>query len=142
MLFARTYTYTFEEFRNLELIKEINKVENILNHIKKHKRLYRKLVLVVTMMLISGYVSPTLAYGTNVDEALTRLDELGNQLLKVVRAIGYWAVLLVTSKDCIAQAINGDKKGIGSAVTKGLMIMAVIYFLPELFSMMESIVSE
>ena len=137
-----TKTYTFKEFRNLELMKEVNKVENILNHIKKHKRLYRKLVLVVTMMLISGYVSPTLAYGTNVDEALTRLDELGNQLLKVVRAIGYWAVLLVTSKDCIAQAINGDKKGIGSAVTKGLMIMAVIYFLPELFSMMESIVSE
>ena len=44
MVFARTYTYTFEEFRNKDLIKEMNKVENLLNHIKKHRKLYDKLV--------------------------------------------------------------------------------------------------
>ena len=140
MIFAKTYTYTFEEFRNLELKKEINKVENLLNHIKKNKSLYRKLVLIVCMMLISGYLNPVSAYMADVNAAISKLDKLGNQLLKLVRTVGYWVVLLITSKDCIAQAINGDKKGVGGAVTKGLMIMAVIYFLPELFSMMESIV--
>ena len=140
MIFAKTYTYTFEEFRNLELKKEINRVENLLNHIKKNKSLYRKLVLIVCMTLMSGYLNPVSAYMADVNAAISKLDKLGNQLLKLVRTVGYWVVLLITSKDCIAQAINGDKKGVGGAVTKGLMIMAVIYFLPELFSMMESIV--
>ena len=140
MIFAKTYTYTFEEFRNLELKKEMNRVENLLNHIKKNKSLYRKLVLIVCMMFMSGYLNPASAYMADVNAAISKLDKLGNQLLKLVRTVGYWVVLLITSKDCIAQAINGDKKGVGGAVTKGLMIMAVIYFLPELFSMMESIV--
>ena len=140
MVFARTYTYTFEEFKNKDLIKEMDRVENLLNHIKKHKRLYSKLVMIVSMMLISGYINPILAYAADVDHAITMLDTLGNQLLKLARTIGYWTVLLITSKDCIAQAVNGDRKGVGGAVTKGIMIMAVIYFLPELFSMMESIV--
>ena len=34
MVFARTYTYTFEEFKNKDLIKEMDRVENLLNHIK------------------------------------------------------------------------------------------------------------
>ena len=92
-------------------------------------------------MLISGHLNPVAAYMADVDRAIDRLDTLGNQLLKVARTIGYWTVLLITSKDCIAQAVNGDRKGVGGAVTKGVMIMAVIYFLPELFSMMESIVA-
>ena len=141
MIFAKTYTYTFEEFRNLELKKEINRVENLLNYIKKNKSLYRKLVLIVCLMLMSGYLNPVSAYMADVNAAISKLDKLGSQLLKLVRTVGYWVVLLITSKDCIAQAINGDKKGVGGAVTKGLMIMAVIYFLPELFSMMESIVT-
>ena len=140
MVFARTYSYSFEEFRNLDLIKEMNRVENLLNHIKKHKSLYKKLTIIVCIMLISGYLDPISVYAADVNHAIDKLNTLGNQLLKLARTIGYWTVLLITSKDCIAQAVNGDKKGVGGAVTKGLMIMAVIYFLPELFSMMESIV--
>ena len=79
MMFARTYTYTFEEFKNKDIVKEINKVENLLNHIKKHKNLYRKLTMIVCMMLISGYISPIVAYAADVDHAITMLDTLGNQ---------------------------------------------------------------
>lgn len=140
MVFTRTYTYSFEEFKNKDLIKELNRVENLLNHIKKHKRLYSKLVMITAMMLMSGYINPALAYAADVDYAIKRIDTLGNQLLKLARTIGSWTVLLVTTKDCIAQALNGDRKGVGGSVTKGIMIMAVIYFLPELFDMMESIV--
>ena len=141
MIFARTYTYSFEEFRNKDLIKEMNRLENILNHLKKHRRLYTKLVFVVSIMLMSGYINPLVSYAADVDRAINRLDTLGNQLLKLVRVLAYWAVLITTSKDCIREALNGDKKGVGGAVTKGVMIMAVIYFLPELFDMMESIVA-
>ena len=142
MIFAKTYTYTFEEFRNLELKKEINRVENLLNHIKKNKSLYRKLVLIVCVMLMSGYLNPVSAYMIDVNDAINKIDKLGNLLWKLVSTIGYWVTLLTTAKKCIAQAINGDKKGVGGAVTKGLMIMAVIYFLPELFDMMKSMVEQ
>ena len=93
------------------------------------------------MMFVSGYINPSLAYAADVGDAIDKINTLGGQLLRLARVIGYWTVLLITSKDCIAQAVNGDRKGVGGAVTKGLMIMAVLYFLPELFSMMESIVT-
>ncbi len=142
MTFAKTRSYTFEEFRNMDLIKEMNRLENLLNHIKKHRRLYFKLVMIVTMMFLSGYVNPAFAMATDVEQAIRKIDNLGNQLLKLVRVIAYWTVLLITSKDCIKEALSGDKKRVGNVVVKGVMIMAVIYFLPELFSMMESIVSD
>lgn len=142
MTFAKTRCYTFHEFKNMDLIKEMNKLDNILNHVKKHRRLYTKLVMIVAMMLISGYINPSYAMVADVDQAIRKIDNLGRQLLKLTRVIAYWAVLLITSKDCIKEALSGDKKRVGNVVVKGVMIMAVIYFLPELFSMMESIVSD
>ena len=129
-------SYNFKEFRNQELIKEVRSLEKSLNHIKKHRMLYKNIE-----MFMKGYLNPALAYATDVSVAVERLNTLGNELLSLVRTVAYWTVLLITSKDCISQAVNGDRKGVGGAVTKGLMIMAIIYFLPELFNLMESIVS-
>ena len=140
MIFAKTHTYTFEEFKKLQLQKEISKVEKLLKKVKNNKAIGKSLVAITCIMLMSGYFNEVSAYAVDVNQAIRKLDKLGSQLLKLVRAVGYWVVLLTTSKDCISQAVNGDKKGVGGAITKGLMIMAIIYFLPELFSMMESIV--
>lgn len=141
--------YTVGEYMNIRrygcesptnLTKEMNRLDNLLNHLKKNRRLYLKLVMIVGMMFASGYINPVFA--ADVNQAIAKIDNLGNQLLKLTRVIAYWTVLLMTSKDCIKEALNGDKKRVGNVVVKGIMIMAVIYFLPELFSMMESIVSE
>lgn len=144
MVFARTYTYSFDEFKNRELIKEMNKLDNMLNNLKKNRGLYMKLVCIVSMMLISGYISPdlcgTATYAADVNEAIAKINGLGEQILDLVRTIGYWTIIIITSKDCIKEALNGDKKGVSGAITKGVMIMATIYFLPELFDMMKSII--
>ena len=124
-----------------ELKRELGKLENLLNHLKKHRRLYLKLVLIVAMMLSSGYINPAFAL-VDVNEAINRINTLGNQLLKLVRAIGYWTVLLITAKDCIKESLNGDRRNVSNALVKGLIIMATLYFLPEMFSLMESIVSQ
>jgi hypothetical protein len=124
-----------------ELKRELGKLENLLNHLKKHRRLYLKLVLIVAMMLSSGYINPAFAL-VDVNEAINRINTLGNQLLKLVRAIGYWTVLLITAKDCIKESLNGDRRNVSNAIVKGLIIMATLYFLPEMFSLMESIVSQ
>lgn len=142
MTFAKNKVYSWEEFKNRDVINEMNRLENLLNHIKKHKRLYLKLTMIIAMMFISGYINPSYAMITDVNQAIAKIDSLGQQLLKLTRVIAYWTVLLITSKDCIKEALNGDKKRVGNVVVKGVMVMAVIYFLPELFSMMESIASD
>ena len=81
MVFNRIETYTFQEFRNKDLIKEMNRLENILNHLKKHRRLYTKLVFVVSIMLMSGYINPLVSIADAADTAINRLDTLGKQLL-------------------------------------------------------------
>ena len=124
-----------------ELKRELGKLENLKNHLKKHRRLYLKLVLIVAMMLSSGYINPAFAL-VDVNEAINRINTLGNQLLKLVRAIGYWTVLLITAKDCIKESLNGDRRNVSNAIVKGLIIMATLYFLPEMFSLMESIVAQ
>jgi hypothetical protein len=93
------------------------------------------------MMISSGYINPAFAL-VDVNEAINRINTLGNQLLKLVRAIGYWTVLLITAKDCIKESLNGDRRNVSNAIVKGLIIMATLYFLPEMFSLMESIVSQ
>ena len=130
-----------EQIQEHELKRELGKIENLLNHLKKHRRLYLKLVLIVAMMLSSGYINPAFAL-VDVNEAINRINTLGNQLLKLVRAIGYWTVLLITAKDCIKEALNGVRRNFSNAIVKGLIIMATLYFLPEMFSLMESIVSQ
>lgn len=131
-----------EQIQEHELKRELGKIENLLNHLKKHRRLYLKLVLIVAMMLSSGYINPAYALMVDVNQAINRINKLGNELLRLVRVIGYWTVLLITAKDCIKEALNGDRRNVSNAIVKGLLIMATLYFLPEMFSLMESIVSQ
>lgn len=131
-----------EQIQEHELKRELGKIENLLNHFKKHRRLYLKLVLIVAMMISSGYINPAYALMVDVNQAINRINKLGNELLRLVRVIGYWTVLLITAKDCIKEALNGDRRNVSNAIVKGLIIMATLYFLPEMFSLMESIVSQ
>lgn len=131
-----------EQIQEHELKRELGKIENLLNHLKKHRRLYLKLVLIVAMMLSSGYINPAYALMVDVNQAINIINKLGNELLRLVRVIGYWTVLLITAKDCIKEALNGDRRNVSNAIVKGLIIMATLYFLPEMFSLMESIVSQ
>ncbi len=131
-----------EQIQEHELKRELGKIENLLNHLKKHRRLYLKLVLIVAMMISGGYINPAYALMVDVNQAINRINKLGNELLRLVRVIGYWTVLLITAKDCIKEALNGDRRNVSNAIVKGLIIMATLYFLPEMFSLMESIVSQ
>lgn len=134
----RTQTFTFNEFREQELYKEIKKVDKLLDHLKRNKKAYTTLVMALAFVFFKGYVSPSLAI--NPDEAIAKINTIGNQLLKLVRVIGYWTVILVSSRDCIKEAMQGCNHNVMPIVSRGLIIMAVLYFLPELFSMMESLI--
>lgn len=135
MEIRRSYEYQIQ--------KEMNRIENMLNHLKKHKRLYFKLVMIVAMMFMSGYINPAHAAAiVDVSEAVQKINTLGEQLLTLMQTIAYWTMIVLTGKECLSEALNGNKKGVGNAAIKGIMVMAVIYFLPDLFDMMKSLVTE
>lgn len=129
-----------ESRRSLEnkLNKECGRVECLLNHLKKNKRLYLKLVFMVSLLFFQG--SPIVAMAMDVDDAIRKIDTFGHQLLRLIQVIAYWTVLLSTSKKSIEIAMVGDRKQVLSEALKGVVIMGIIYFLPELFDMMHSLV--
>lgn len=134
----RVQSFTFSEFREIELYNEMKRIDKLLEHLKRNKKAYSTLVMTLAILFLKGYISPSLAI--NPDEAIVKINNMGNQLLKLVRVLAYWTTILITSRDCIKEALQGCNHNITSVVSKGLLIMAVIYFLPELFSMMESLV--
>lgn len=76
------------------LEKEMNKLDNVLNHLKKHKSLYRKLVVIVAFMFISGYIHPSLAYADVADIAVMKIDIICARLFDIVRHIGQYACII------------------------------------------------
>lgn len=121
-----------------ELERELGRVECLLNHLKRNKRLYLRLVFMIAVLLMNS--SPTVVMAMDVDEAIAKINTFGEQLLKLTQVIAYWAVLLGTCKKCTETAMMGDRKQIIGEAMKGVMIMGIIYFLPELFDMMSSMV--
>ena len=75
MIFAKTHTYTFEEFKNLQLKKEVNKVENLLKQVMNNKVLCRSLVSITCIMLMSGYFNEVSAYMADVNQAINKLNK-------------------------------------------------------------------
>ena len=44
-------TYTFSEYRNLVNMENLNKLDKVIAHIKKNKRMYLKLIILLAMTI-------------------------------------------------------------------------------------------
>ena len=131
-----------------ELEKAFGWVENLLNHLKKNKRLYLKLVVMLAMLFINvnpwialpKNIGNVLTMSMNIDEAIAKINKIGTQFLKLANVIAYWVVLLLTGKRCIETAMIGDQKKVINVALQGIVIMGIIYFLPEIFNMMQGLI--
>lgn len=117
------------------LDKEYNRIDGLLNHVKKNRRLYMKLVYVTAILLFNA--NPVIVMAMNVDEAIAKIDNFGNQILKLIQVIAYWTTLITTVKKSAETAIMGDRKQVLGEALKGAMIAGIIFFLPELFDMIK-----
>ncbi|MGL5718455.1 MAG: hypothetical protein ACRCX2_35955 [Paraclostridium sp.] len=113
--------------------------ERLINHIKKHKWLYARLVVMLAITLFTGAFNIDPVFAADVDKMVSKVNELGNTLLKLAQVIGYWIVLLITLKDAIGEALRGNRQEIGNIVIKGVLLMATIYYLPVLFDFMKEL---
>lgn len=95
------------EFKKVELVKEIsfnNKeigiANKVIEHIKRNKLAYARLVLITDIMLHFDIV----IYANGFEASL---DRVGNQILNMLMSFAKWGYLAMGIKDMVTTLING-----------------------------------
>lgn len=101
----------------------------------KKKDMYKRNVIVFSIATIN-FLNPIVA---NAEVDITKIDDLGNRFLDVIRGGGYWIILIIAVADIIKTAMKGGKNEIGNALIKYLLIYASLYILPLLFNMIREV---
>jgi hypothetical protein len=120
--------YTFEEFFHKTDIKTVDK---IIGHMRRHKRLYKTLIVFVAIMGLT--INPVFAAGFDP----SRIDVLGRRILTIIRVIGYWVVIAKGSTEVVGKAAQGDVKGASKVLIAYTGIFAVLYLFPMILDMVK-----
>ena len=62
-------TYTFSEYRNLVTMENLNKLDKVIAHIKKNKKMYIKLVILLAVTIDRSSLT-TLALSGSLESSL------------------------------------------------------------------------
>lgn len=128
------------EFKKVELVKEVsfnNKeigiANKVIEHIKRNKLAYARLVLITAIMLHFDIV----IYANGFEASL---DRVGNQILNMLMGFAKWGCLAMGIKDMVTTLINGGN--MKNSINSGLMYLLGYVFIsiyPQLFSMFQGI---
>ena len=129
------------EFGKKELVKEfdfsiedMNLVESMLNHIKKNKLMYAKLVLMTALML---HFNMNFIYAS---ELSTSLDTVGNKIVGMLMSFAKWGCMGMGLRNMVITLINGGN--MKQAMTEGIQYWIgylFIEFYPQLFDLFSGI---
>jgi hypothetical protein len=114
-------TMTFEEFFNKTDVRTLDK---IIGHIRRNKKLYMQLVVIVAVLGLTG--NTVMAAEVNTG----KIEVFGRKMLGITRSIAYWVVLLKGLYEIIGHAAKGDKKGAFQAALTYILIFAVLFLFP------------
>ena len=128
------------EYKNVELVKEVsfdNKevsiANKVLDHIKRNKKVYARLIIMTAIMLHFDIV----IYANGFEASL---DRVGNQILNMLMSFAKWGCLGMGIKDMVTTLINGGN--MKNSINSGLMYLLGYVFIsiyPQLFSMFQGI---
>lgn len=127
--------YTITE--NLKLNKnneDIRIAEIILEHLKKNRFAYAKLVLITALML---------HYNINfifANDFASSLDRVGNQIVSMLASFAKWGCIGMGMKSMVTTLLNGGN--MKQAMTEGIQYWIgylFIQFYPQLFDLFSSI---
>jgi hypothetical protein len=128
------------EFRKVEIIEcdfsyeDMTIVERALEHIKKNKGLYMKLVIFTAMLL--NY-NMTFVYAGSFGSSL---NQVGNTIVGMLLDVAKWGCIGMGLRNMIITLINGGN--IKQAMTEGIqywMGYLFIQFYPQLFDLFSGI---
>lgn len=121
--------YTFSEFAQMKSC-QINQIEKILLHIKQNKKLYRQLIFIIAILTL-----PICSTSYAID--FSKIDDLGLKGLKIVRAIGYWAIIIKGGSDIVGYASQGDAKGAIKCAFQYVTIFAILFLFPMMLDLVK-----
>ena len=129
-------TYTFSEFKEIQENKAI-KVSNevaiaskVLDHIKKNKRMYCRLVLTTALML---HFNMNFVFAGNISNSL---DSTFSQLITLLKQFAKWGCLGLGLKKTIEEMLAGANfKQASTAGIQYWLAYIFIQFYPKLFDM-------
>lgn len=127
--------YTVTENIELKINKDyISFIDKALDHIKRNKRKYMLLTLIIALTIDLSTIN-TFA----LSPGLAAIDKAGNQILELIRRVGYWVCIILCGKDVVKHAMRGHIDSIGTVVAMYGISFGVLYFLPWLFDLIQNI---
>lgn len=136
MKISEVKTYTFNEFREIQENKQIktnNEVaiaSKVLDHIKKNKRIYSRLVLTTALML---HFNMNFVFAGNISNSL---DSTFGQLITLLKQFAKWGCLGLGLKKTIEEMLAGANfKQASTAGIQYWLAYIFIQFYPKLFDM-------
>ena len=133
-------TYTFSEFREIQENREIKTrneitlVNNLLDHIKKNKVVYSRLVLTTALLIHFNF---NFVFANDFGASL---DVAGQQILDLLMAFAKWGCIGFGVKDMIVTVLNGGN--VKHAINNGLVYILAYVFIslyPQLFDLFSKI---
>ena len=129
-------SYTFSEFREIQENKQIksnNEVaiaSKVLDHIKKNKRMYARLVLTTALMI---HFNMNFVFASNISNSL---DATFGQLIALLTQFAKWGCLGLGLKKTIEEMLAGANfKQASTAGIQYWLAYIFIQFYPKLFDM-------
>ena len=128
------------ERERLEKQYNLTNLDKIIGHIKRNKRLYRRLVfnVALTCLLMNIDISIAYASAVNVDDAIRKIEEITDQLLKLAQVVGSSVNLVFVFKNVVGEIFRGNGN-ISKPVLNYIWIQLVLFFLPTLGDIISSI---
>ena len=128
------------ERERLEKQYNLTNLDKIIGHIKRNKRLYRRLVfnVALTCLLMNIDLSIVYASAVNVDDAIRKIEEITDQLLRLAQVVGSSVNLIFVFKNVVGEIFRGNGN-ISKPVLNYIWIQLVLFFLPTLGDIISSI---
>ena len=128
------------ERERLEKQYNLTNLDKIIGHIKRNKRLYRKLVFNIALTCLLMNIDLSIAYASvvNVDDAIRKIEEVTDQLLKLAQVVGSSVNLVFVFKNVVGEIFRGNGN-ISKPVLNYIWIQLVLFFLPTLGDIISSI---
>ena len=128
------------ERERLEKQYNLTNLDKIIGHIKRNKRLYRRLVFNVALTCLLMNIDLSIAYASvvNVDDAIRKIEEITDQLLRLAQVVGSSVNLIFVFKNVVGEIFRGNGN-ISKSVLNYIWIQLVLFFLPTLGDIISSI---
>jgi O-antigen/teichoic acid export membrane protein len=128
------------ERERLEKQYNLTNLDKIIGHIKRNKKLYRRLVFNVALTCLLMNIDLSIAYASavNVDDAIRKIEEITDQLLKLAQVVGSSVNLVFVFKNVVGEIFRGNGN-ISKPVLNYIWIQLVLFFLPTLGDIISSI---